>query len=82
MRTSFARAAAVAALSASLIFAAATAAVAGTWTQAGLYGWPDQCSYYGQAGVTNHQWTQWYCETVTPANMALGHPGTYRLWVQ
>ncbi|WP_027346048.1 hypothetical protein [Hamadaea tsunoensis] len=75
------RAAAVAVLAGTLLTAHATAAQA-AYRLAGNYGWPDQCSYYGQAGVANHNWTQWYCQTVTPANMALGYPGNYNLWVQ
>jgi hypothetical protein len=59
----------------------ATAAEAGApgYTRQGLYGWPDQCVGIGYVGQQNHQWTSYYCETITPTNWQA--PGLYALWV-
>jgi hypothetical protein len=43
------------------------------------YTWPDWCSGVGYAGVTNHTWRSYYCETVIPTNF--NGPGDYILWV-
>jgi hypothetical protein len=49
------------------------------YTRQGLYGWPDQCVGIGYVGQQNHQWTSYYCETITPTNWQA--PGLYALWV-
>ncbi|MEV8517226.1 hypothetical protein [Dactylosporangium sp. NPDC051484] len=49
------------------------------YTRQGLYGWPDQCAGTGYVGQQNHQWTSYYCETITATNW--NAPGLYALWV-
>jgi hypothetical protein len=44
------------------------------------YNWPDQCSYYGNAGEQAGQWTAWYCYTEEPDTPIW--PGEYWLYVQ
>ncbi|WP_329584409.1 hypothetical protein OG500_29150 [Kitasatospora sp. NBC_01250] len=49
---------------------AATAAPAVTppgYTLHATYYYQDQCTYFGNQGVANHQWTSFYC-TWTPFN--------------
>jgi len=48
------------------------------YTRQGLYGWPDQCAGIGYVGQQNHQWTSYYCETITATNW--NSPGLYALW--
>ena len=49
------------------------------YTKQGTYGHGDQCLGIGSYGQTNHQWTSYYCETITPATWSA--PGLYELWV-
>ena len=41
----------------------------------GRYGHADQCAGIGYHGQQNHQWTQYYCNTVAPARPP--RPGRY-----
>lgn len=68
-------------LAGALIGIGAASAQASGWRLAGTYGWPDQCTSIGYYGTQQGSWTQYYCETITPANPASG-PGYYKLWVQ
>jgi hypothetical protein len=61
-----------------LVAATAEAGAPG-YTRQGLYGWPDQCAGIGYVGQQNHQWTSYYCETITATNWQA--PGLYALWV-
>ena len=68
----------VTALAATLSISTAAQAAGGYQLQ-GRYGHSDQCAGIGYYGQQNHQWAQYYCNTVTPAG-ATG-PGLYELWV-
>jgi hypothetical protein len=71
---------AVAGVAAAVGLAAPAQAGAPGYVQQGTYGWPDQCQGIGYYGQQNHQWQQYYCETVVPTNWTA--PGQYRLWVR
>lgn len=70
---------ALVAAAAGAIVAVPAAAQASGYTLQGRYGHADQCAGIGYYGKQNHQWSQYYCNTVTPAG-ATG-PGLYELWV-
>ncbi len=77
-----ARLATIATLAAALVGASAASALAYPgWRHAGSYGWPDHCLGVGYQGKQSGSWTNYFCETITPANPASG-PGFYKLWVQ
>jgi hypothetical protein len=59
---------------------ASTASSGGGYVYYNNYGWPDQCSYYGNAGEQAGQWISWYCYTALPATVI--SPGNYWLYVQ
>ena len=63
--------------------AAVTAAPAHASTNAYVlyktFSWPDACSSAGYAGEQNHQWTSYYCDTISPATWDAG--GIYDLYV-
>ncbi|NRQ38054.1 hypothetical protein HII36_40430 [Nonomuraea sp. NN258] len=50
------------------------------YVKQGSYGWPDQCLSIGYQGKINHNWSNYYCETITPTNWMA--PGMYYLWVK
>ncbi|WP_432989139.1 hypothetical protein [Dactylosporangium sp. CA-233914] len=81
MKRFVSRAALIATVALALVGVGSAAAQAGApgYTQQGLYGWPDQCVGVGYAGAQNHQWTSYYCETISPAGW--NGPGLYALWV-
>ncbi|WP_433059981.1 hypothetical protein [Dactylosporangium sp. CS-033363] len=81
MKRFLASTALIAAVAAGALGVGATAAEAGApgYTRQGLYGWPDQCAGIGYVGQQNHQWTSYYCETITATNWQA--PGLYALWV-
>lgn len=72
---------AAAAAATTLGLAAAPAEASGSYhLQYAGYMWPDQCAWYGQQGIAQHQWSAYYCETVVPTDYT--RPGSYNLWVR
>ena len=53
------------------VVATAGPAQAAGYTLYGQYFYQDECNYYGATGVTNHQWTAYYC-TWTPIAISPG----------
>lgn len=71
---------AVAGLAATLGLSAAPAQASPYVLEYVGYMWPDQCAWYGQQGIDDHEWVAYYCETVYPTDFI--HPGSYNLWVR